>query len=476
MRTLPLLSSALLLACASPEPASGDSAESGPSTVDWSPMAVRTVDLPAVRGQVTRRGIVHLHSAWSHDACDGSPLVDGAPNQPCLDDLRAGLCAAGIDVAWLTDHPTHAADQPFDDRLHVEAGRDTWVERGGAHIGARWVCDADGAAQGDATAEGSALLRPGYEDDLMPVGMQGPLAADLTTESELARAATEASMRAMQAAGADVMMAHTEGKTLDLLEPLVDMGLAGVEIFSLHAAFDPNIRGDDLGLDPLGWTDGLTTFTAADAVAEPDLMVTGVLVEQTPSIARWDALQARARVVGTAGTDAHQNVLPMLLADGERGDSYRRSLRWMSQHLRLLEGDDPADPIALQAALVEGRSAVVLEILGTPIRWDLTVEAADGGVAGTGERSPGGTLVVACPTLAPQSPQGETPPEITATIFKDGAEWATGCGDHPTDGPGAYRVRFDVIPHHLRPFYGDDPDAWIERRPWVWTQHVHVTG
>ena len=475
MRTLPLCF-APMLACAGPTPDLVDTAEVGPSTVGWSPMAVASADLPAVRGQVTRRGIVHLHSAWSHDACDGDPLIDGAPNQPCLDDLRAGLCAAGIDVAWLTDHPTHAADQPYEARLHVESGRDTWVERGGARIGARWACDAAGAALGDATAHGSSLLRPGYEDDLMPLGMQGPLDPDLAVESELARAATEASMRAMQAAGADVMMAHTEGKTLDLLEPLVDMGLAGVEIFSLHAAFDPGIRGDDLGLEPLGWTEGLTTFTAADAVAEPDLMVSGVLVEQTPSIARWDALQARARVVGTAGTDAHQNVLPILLADGERGDSYRRSLRWMSQHLRLLEGDDPTDPLALQAALVEGRSAVVLEILGTPAGWDLVVESDDGSVAGTGEQSAGGTLVVTCPTLAAQSPHGDEAPEITATVYKDGAEWATGCGDHPTDGPGAYRVRFDVVPHHLRPFYGDDPDPWIVLRPWVWTQHIHVTG
>lgn len=466
-RLLPA-SFALFAGCAADPGAPGagaDSAAADPSTA-WSRDAVPAAALPAVRGQVTRRGIVHLHTPWSHDACDGDGLIDGQPDPACLDALRDGLCAAGIDVAWVTDHPSHAAAQPFADRLLVVGPDDAVVTEGGETLGARWACSS-GAVDG-------VLLRPGYEDDLMPVGLRRPLSADPAEEDALASSASAASIAAMHAAGGDVLVAHTEGKELGYLESLVDQGVAGVEVFSLHAAFDPRIRQDDLGLDPLGWTEGLTTFTAPTATAQPDLLVTGALEEQAVSIARWDALQARGRVVGTAGSDAHQNVLPSLLADGERGDSYRRSLRWMSQHLRLPEGADPDHPEALQAALIEGRSAVVLEILGAPAGWDVRVEAPDGAVTELGEAGPGGTLEVVCPTLAAGSPRGPDDPDIHASVFKDGALWAEGCGPHETDGPGAYRVRFDLTPHHLRPFYGDDPDPWITRRPWMWTQHVRV--
>ena len=47
------------------------------------------------RGLQPARGIVHLHSPYSHDACDNmprDPLPLGAPNEACLDDLRSALC------------------------------------------------------------------------------------------------------------------------------------------------------------------------------------------------------------------------------------------------------------------------------------------------------------------------------------------------------------------------------------------------
>ena len=58
-------------------------------------------------------------------------------------------------------------------------------------------------------------------------------------------------------------------------------------------------------------------------------------------------------MIGTAGTDAHQNVLPILLRDGERGDSYRRMLRWFS-NMVLVESGEPT-PATAQAALEAGR-------------------------------------------------------------------------------------------------------------------------
>lgn len=55
-----------------------------------------------------------------------------------------------------------------------------------------------------------------------------------------------------------------------------------------------------------------------------------MLIEQAPSLQKLDGLLARGPIVAAAGTDAHENVLPTLLRDGERGDSDRRMLRWFS--------------------------------------------------------------------------------------------------------------------------------------------------
>src|SRR5688572_8910110 len=64
-------------------------------------------------GLTAARGIVHLHSPFSHDACDGNPRPGGVPNEPCLQSLRAALCTARIDYAALTDHDDTMADEEF---------------------------------------------------------------------------------------------------------------------------------------------------------------------------------------------------------------------------------------------------------------------------------------------------------------------------------------------------------------------------
>jgi len=39
---------------------------------------------------------------------------------------------------------------------------------------------------------------------------------------------------------------------------------------------------------------------------------------------------------------------------------------------------------------------------------------------------------------------------------------------------GAYRAEVRITPRHLRPYLGDDPDAWIVERPWLWSNPVYV--
>lgn len=443
----------LLLACADPDDddARDDSAAPpAPLDVAWSPERA-PLDETSPTGRPWRRGIVHLHSHYSHDACDGEPMPDGVPDEACLADLRAALCDNAIDYAFLTDHPAHAASQPYEDLLLVRDGDEV----------------IDGIANRMACPNGQRpLLMPGIEDELMPVGLDAHAGAVGAEAEAIYGAATAASIDAERAAGALVLQAHTESQALRTLEDRQAAGLAGVELFNLHAMVDPDIRAEALGLDATDWLGDVGTFLTGQTDAEPDLVFLGFYQEQAVSIERWEALGALGPVVATAGTDAHQNALPMAMADGERVDSYRRMIRWFSNVL-LVDDDSPA---AHQEALAAARLFVAFEALGTPTGFDVRYGALEmGGSAPVGE-----TLTVGCPTLAPTSPQRGEAPVITVQVLKDGQPWQTGCGAWTLTEPGLYRVRVDIEPRHLAAFLDDKAD-WAQRSyPWLYSNLLRV--
>ena len=455
-----------VLACASKSENTSDSSEAEtPQPVPWSGGLVTTAeDVAPVRNWQVRRGIVHLHSPWSHDACDGEPLIDGSPDLNCLNDMREALCTTSMDFAYLTDHPTHAAFQPYESLLFLQEG-DTPVQVNGQTAANRITCP-----DGD-----NVLWMPGIEDDLMPVGLSKHVAGEDSEENNrIYGLATPEAITAEHAAGGIVLMAHTEGKELSVLTELVAAGLQGIEIFNLHAMFDPSKREDDLGLDGFQWLQDIAPFTSAEGTGEPDLFFLGVLEEQSISVERWDALQAVGPVVGVAGTDAHQNVLPIDLRDGDRWDSYRRMLRWFSNNLLIDGAIENIDPSHTDAALSTGRAYVAFEILGTPTGFDFHLIDPAGTVFEMGSDAPEGTLSLTCPTLSAGSPTNLGPPTITATIFKDGQPWSTDCGEISTDGPGVYRVRVDIIPNHLTDWLGEDPNIWLQSYPWVYSNPIRV--
>ncbi len=434
-------------------------------TAPWTDRLPRSTEVwTPDHGFQPRRAVMHLHSPWSHDACDGEGLDPsgdpaGTPNEACLDDLRYGLCRTRFDFAFVTDHPDYAAWQDFDRLLLQRPGDEPIVEEG-ATVGFRIPCDDGHEVQ----------WFPGNEDELMPMAFRANVPGTPEERHALLNRSDADALRAMQDAGATVMVAHTEGRDLAWLEGLQDAGLTGVELFNLHAMFAPDIREEDLGLSPFGWTEGLDVFTVNPDGTEPDLLFLAVLQHQPPSLERFDALLARGPVVGIAGTDAHQNVLNYPLADGERGDSYRRMLRWFSNVL-LTEGPDRADAVAATRA---GRNYVVFEALGTPVDFTVWFEAGGAEVPVGSTASGPGTLHVGCPDLAPGVPRGEDAPEVAVEVLRDGQPFATGCGDHAISEPGAYRVQVEMVPHHLRPFLGADPDRWMRSYPWIYSNAIRV--
>ncbi len=409
-----------------------------------------------LRGHVLQRAILHLHSPWSHDACDGEGWVDGVLDLACEDDLRAGLCTAGVDVAFLTDHPAHAVEAEFPDWL-LPAEGDAWIEQDGEPIGNRVACP-DGT---------TVDVFPGIEDELMPVGLDRHAANDPEARDALYNRYDGETVAAFRAAGATVLVAHTEQRDVDTLAALQQAGLVGVEAFNLHAMVDPDLREDFLGLDGFAWLEATFPFLDPATELEPDLAFLAFFEPQEVSLATWDALTALAPTTGIAGTDAHQNVLPSLAADGERFDSYRRMMRWFSNWL-LVEGDpaQPPAPESFQAAVEAGRVWIVFEAFGTPEGFDAVLRD-DAGDHEVGSTTSTGTLEIGCPELADASPRSGDPPEIEVRILRDGLPWATGCGSHRIDEPGDYRVEVWITPHHLAGFLPGHEDLAGVARPWI---------
>lgn len=483
-----ILPLALLLACSPDDgaPADGATDDTSAHPTDGSrpwrrELPALSTEVGGLRGHVLERAIVHLHSPWSHDACDGDPLDDqGNPRRDCLADLRAGLCQAGVDHAFLSDHPAHFAQATWDaDPDHgafLPDDSTALLPDAATPRALSWTCP-DGR---------SLTWYPGVEDELMPVALDRHVPGDAAERDATYNESTAQALAAFEQAGALRLIAHTEGRDVATLQALVDAGLQGVEVFNLHAMFDPDIREEDLGLDRAGWLEDMAPFMDEDGTAEPDLFVLAVLAAQPPSEAAWDALNASGPddrvIVATAGTDAHQNVLPMPMRDGERVDSYRRMLRWFSQHLWMDGADaEGADLDGAEAALAAGRFHVAFEVLGTPEGFDFHLVDAQGATHEMGsalsDAALPATLVVSCPTLSAPSPQGSQAPEITATVLRDGATWQAGCGSFPVTEPGTYRARVDMTPWHLSPFLGDDADAaapWMHPYPWVYGNPIRI--
>ena len=426
------------------------------------------------RGLVPARGIVHLHSPYSHDACDGMPrAADGTPNEPCLQNLRAALCTTKIDVANLTDHDASMADEDFTTLFSMRAG-DMPVMRGSDQIASRITCE-DGH---------TVHVTVGGENDLMPVMLDRHVPGTAQERHDTYNANDATAAAAFRAAGGLVWVAHTEDKTL---EGLRAVSPDGIEVYNLHANIDPEIRRDHLGLDPAGAIAAAAEFADTNpGHPEPDLAMLAFLAPNEPAITRWHELLADGRHVAvTAGSDAHENAIPIAFADGERGDSYRRVMRWFG-NIALVA--DPTNVDDFQQALGTGRNFALFEVLGTPEGFDARAVTPGGQtieLGGTIPRAEGAMLTVDIPRvmgLAPSLPA----PTIRARVIwiepgghveeiasQDGAVRSS--LDVHLGAPGAYRVEIVITPSHLGPYLGDlGPDLANRELPWIYTSPIYV--
>lgn len=420
------------------------------------------------RGLSPVRGIIHLHSPFSHDACDGMPRDEqtGAVDEACLADLRAGLCISRVDYAALTDHDASMADEDFE-TLFLQRGDDDMIRDGNGIVASRIHCD-----NGH-----DVLWFVGGENELMPIMLHGHPAGTVSERHDIYNAYDATTSQLFRSLGGLSWVAHTEGRSVDELRAL---DLDGLELYNLHANIDPGIRQDDLGLDPATAIQAAAEFADPNPSGpEPDLALIAFL-EPSPAVQRWDTLLGEGRhISASAGTDAHQNALPIDMRDGERGDSYRRMIRWFS-NVALV--GDPSDPLAIEDALASGRMFVAFELFGTPSGFDMVATGPGGDfeIGSTLSATDGATLQVTLPAVYGLDPTLPLP-AIRARILRVDSTGTTevAAGDQatltaPLDSPGAYRVEVLITPNHLAPYLGRFEEFAAREQVWIYSNPIYV--
>ena len=447
-------------------------AASGWAADAWQPSWVlKTVDEPTRRGLIDARGIIHAHTAYSHDACDGKGFDDeGKLNEACVQDFRDDFCKVGHDFVMVTDHSSHFREHPFPDVLLYRPDKgDKLIERDGQPVANRLAC-ADGRLP--------ILMVGGETSASMPVGLEGHVpGGDAARDSAYGDKTPEAYAK-LKAQGAVVLIAHTEDWEV---EDLIKMPLDGFEMYNLHAnmmarfAKAAELLGVALSKEP-------------GVAPHPDLSLVPLIWEDERYLSRWGSvLAAGVKRVTTLGTDCHRNTLNFKIADDERIDSYRRMMQWFSNHLLLKpKADGGVNDRALKEALRSGRLYGVFEMLGYPDGFDFAAVLAgedkanqvqEMGASVSLAKAP--ELRVRLPKLAHADPKAPAP-ELRARILRaidGGWQEVASAADHlafkPTE-TGAYRAEIRMIPRHLKPWLGSLAEVASQDYPWIYSNAIYV--
>lgn len=456
--------------------------ETGPETVSppvpWDPRN---------RGYIHLRGIVHVHSLYSHDGCisnheDVEASQRTAFFEKCLQELRKAPCESGIDFVMQTDHPGDLRDQKFEDALHFQKGDQIFYDNKGRPFANKVLCS-------NGSHVNHYYFYVGTEGSKqMPIAMAGPIppevfstSVDINTPLEKAQAA----IAMVHELGGYMFAAHTEEDNIPA-ERIIALPLDGMEIYNVHAGL----------MDVLG--SHMDSFFLVDRFMakgpDPTLVLLTFLKPLESNPKKFDKVAPHIRISHIIATDIHRNVElpalcaggledggmcenlaseypyfaqflvnggPVLLSDGERIDSYRRSFRWYSNHA-LVTSDDPD---AIREAIGKGRNYAVFDLMGMPDGFDFFA-IGDGKVYEMGSEITNASQV----TLYYRAPHLVAPPWgienvtdysdaiLVTTIIKatsDGTEIVAqgqiSEASFVVSEPSVWRVEIWITPKHLRP-------------------------
>ncbi|MEW5852606.1 MAG: hypothetical protein AB2A00_27730 [Myxococcota bacterium] len=465
MRNAVILATLVLTACPKPSSQPDGGAE---VVTSWGPgMTLATAREPNARGLLDRRGLIHAHSWYSHDACDNLPRDDaGVRDAVCFEDFRRGLCQSKHDFVMLTDHRDMFNDVEYPDALLYRPERgDRLVERNGSPV-ASWAACPD--------EDTTALIMAGCEAGTMPVGLEHHVADTHEERSNIYGGDSANDIQALKAAGAVALVAHTEGWTV---EQLTGLPLDGFEMYNLHAN-TLRAAGEAFVL--------LQRLSNGDpGMPHPDLAVLPLIAEDPRYLETWGTVLARgARRVTTMGTDCHRNTFKQTMQDGERIDSYRRMMIWFSNHLLIRPRSDGTwTDLELKEALSSGRLYGAFEYLGYPVGFDY--HALEGGepreMGAEVSLARGVELVATMPSVEKLDPKVDAPVLTMRVLRAVEGGWeevhrSTTNVSFAITTPGAYRAEVLMQPRHLVPFLGDDAELYRdEPRVWIYSNAIYVT-
>lgn len=425
----------------------------GPSGASWER------DLPAyprASNSHLARTIIHMHSVYSHDACDGHPLDQGRVNEPCLASLRQAVCRDHVDFLFLTEHGKFLNSTEFNSILNPRDG-DSLIWQDGHVVESIQHCP-DGH---------DVHVLPGAEDNVMPLGI---------TRHPDASGPLGASVADWRRTGGLIGLAHVERPFLTPTQ-IRNLRPDAMEVYNLHANVGATARRRSK------WTVlarifGFLQFLPMPRL-EPDLLFLSFFSEDEIALAKWGQVAQDVPVTAIAGTDAHENALPWKMRDGERIDSYRRTMRWFSNFVQVEEFDRDSVLRALKA----GNSFVAFEIFGTPIGFDYHADYKSqrfgmGETIHASEATPV-TLSMQRPTIFHADPSAPQPPVVLRILRASPDGWEEVAKTEAaelvfvTKRPGAYRAEVRIKPEHLAP-YLLGAERLIGYRPWIYANPIYV--
>jgi hypothetical protein len=313
--------------------------------------------------------MMHVHSVYSHDACDKHGLIDGRINEKCLKRFHQAICKNNYDIVFLTEHRGHLSEMPYGDALPMTSQDDPILEKG-VRVGLRHAC------------EGGRTVHVflGSENQLMPIGMtrhpDPPAGLDL---EQTYNSMDPAAVAAFRATGAIIGANHIEMKE-NPIEKLREVKPDFLEAYNIHANLLWIVKDKKVGriwkyLTRMG------SFIANPFV-EPDLLFLTFFREDETTLQRWSQLSMTQKVGAVGGIDAHENFLPGPMWDGDRPDSYRRLARWFSNWV-YLPSETPTRQEALDAVKAS-RMILAFEIFGDPSGFQFQGSTARGAVVPMG--------------------------------------------------------------------------------------------
>ena len=366
---------------------------------------------PPLEGYRDFRGVVHAHTALSHDSTG------------IVEEILKAADSAKLDFLITTDH--------YSPRIFTEGldgHRDSLLVVRGVEIALGCT------RQGPLTRRCASVLAIGLRDPLVP-GADGQWDWD-----EL--------FKGIRSQGAMAIIAHPRG----LLNPNYFRYADGFEICDL--ADTVRERLVDV---PRFLLDFLLDYDEYQ-----DEVILPLVVERSNwNLVEWDRLTKTRRFVGLAGNDAHQNLKVL----GRQADPYPLTFKAVNTHvlaplgvtesLRSLAPPLTADN--LMSALRAGRCFVSFNLLADAAGFRFAAHAGDGGpvVAVMGDEVPlqdGLVLIAQCPVPG------------AVELLRDGVPIRRQEGrelQHRVDRPGVYRteVSLPVV------------DRW---RPWIFSNPIYV--